>query len=210
VHRAQLGLVAETINPVMADGLDLETEHGVIVSDVDPNGPAAAAGVKADDVIVALDGKKIVTVRQLEVSVYPQQAGTRVTLRIQRGSEQLELPVQTEENLDELHNLAETLDPLENTVPQLGIVALGITGPVLRAIPDLRRPAGVVVAMRSSETLYSGPPLEVGDAIYEINRHVIANVAEARKMLDRMRPGDALVLLIERDGRLTYVPLELN
>jgi len=74
VHRAQLGLVAQTINPVMADGLDLETEHGVIVSDVDPHGPAATAGVKTDDVIVALDGKKIFTVRQLEVNVYPQAA----------------------------------------------------------------------------------------------------------------------------------------
>ena len=210
VHRARLGLIAQTINPLMADGLDLETEHGVIVSDVDPRGPAATAGVKSDDVITALDGKKIFTVRQLEVNVYPQQPGTKMTLHIRRGSEQLDLPIETEEESDELHNLADTIDPSENTIPQLGILALDITKPVLDAMPDLRRPQGVVVAVRSANTSYSGPALEVGDAIYEINRHVIANVAEARKMLDRLRPGDAVVLLIERDGHLTYVPLELN
>jgi len=120
------------------------------------------------------------------------------------------LPVETEAESDQLHNLADTIDPSENTIPQLGILALDITKPVLDAMPDLRRPQGVVVAVRSANTSYSGPSLEVGDAIYEINRHVVANVAEARKMLDHMRPGDAVVLLIERDGHLLYVPLELN
>ncbi len=44
VHRAQLGLIAETITPEMAEGLELETDHGVIVSDVEPNGAAAQRG----------------------------------------------------------------------------------------------------------------------------------------------------------------------
>ena len=177
----------------MADGLDLETEHGVIVSDVDSNGPAAIAGVKPDGVIVALDGEKIFSVRQLEMNVYPQQLGTKMTLHIRRGSERLDLPVETEDESDELHNLVDTIDPSENTAPQLGILASNITKPVLEAMPDLRRPQGVVVAVRGPNTSYSGPALEVGDAIYEINRHVIANVAEARRMLDQMRPGDAVV-----------------
>jgi predicted metalloprotease with PDZ domain len=159
MYIARLGLVAQTINSLMADGLDLETERGVIVSDVDPNGPAATAGVKADDVIVALNGKKIFTVRQLEVNVYRQEPGTRVTLHIRRGSEQLDVPVATEEESDELHGLADTIDPSENTVPQLGTLGLDITKPVLDAMPDLRRPQGVVVAVRTPNTSYSGPPL---------------------------------------------------
>lgn len=47
VHRAQLGLVGETITPDIAEGLDLETDHGIIISDVAPDGAAAHAGVKS-------------------------------------------------------------------------------------------------------------------------------------------------------------------
>ena len=210
VHRARLGLVAQTIDPTMIGGLDLTIDHGVIVSDVDPEGPAAAAGIKSDDVITALNGNRILTASQLEANVSSQPPGTVATLRVRRGEDRLEVPVKTGEELDELHNLADTLDPVVNTISQLGVVGLDIAGPVLKIISDLRRPEGVMVAVRNPEIPYSGRPLQVGDAIYEINRRVIANVAEARKVLDRMKPGDPVVLLIEREGHLLYVPLELN
>jgi len=45
----------------------------------------------------------------------------------------------------EVQNLAETVDPVKNTVPQLGIVGLSITRAVLQLMPDLRPPEGVVV-----------------------------------------------------------------
>ena len=50
VHRAQLGLVGQTITPDMAEGLSLETDHGIVISDLEPDGPAARAGVQAEDV----------------------------------------------------------------------------------------------------------------------------------------------------------------
>jgi len=53
-HRARLGLVAQSITPIMIDGLDLQVDHGVIVSDVDAEGPSATAGIKQDDVITAI------------------------------------------------------------------------------------------------------------------------------------------------------------
>ena len=58
-------------------------------------------------------------------------------------------------------------------VPELGIVGLDITKAVSKLMPDLRRPAGVVVAARKTNAPYSGPLLQVGDVIYEVNRHVV-------------------------------------
>jgi serine protease Do len=46
VHRAQLGIVGQTITPDMAEGLSLETDHGIVISDLKPDGPAAHAGFK--------------------------------------------------------------------------------------------------------------------------------------------------------------------
>ncbi len=211
VHRAQLGLVGETITPEMAEGLELETDHGVIVSDVNRGGASDNAGVQADDIIIALNGKRMASVRQLEANVYRVAPGTKVTLRVQRGGDQLDLPVVTEEQSGgELDALADAVDPVKNLVPELGIVGLDLTKTVLQLLPELRRPAGVVIAARKANAPYSGPPLQAGDVIYAVNRHVINNVAQLRRVLDTIKTGQAAVLLIERDGRLVYLPLELD
>jgi serine protease Do len=210
VHRAQLGLAAQTITPEMAEGLNLENDHGVIVSDVEPNGPADHGGVKVDDIILSLDGHRIYSVHQLEANLYGQVPGKLVTLMVQRGADQLDLKVQTEEQSEGLDNLADAVDSVNNLVPELGIVGLDITKPVLQLLPDLRRPQGVVVAARKANAPYSGPALQTGDAIYSVNRHVISNVMQLKQTLGAMKPGQAAVLLIEREGRLLYVPLELD
>jgi serine protease Do len=211
VHRAQLGVVAQTITPEMADGLSLPTDHGVIVSDLEPDGPAAHGGVEVDDIIVALNGKRMDTIHQMEANIFRLAPKTKVTLRVQRGDTQLDLPVITEEESGkELDALADAVDPVKNLVPELGIVGLDINKTVLGLMPDLRRPAGVVVAARNANTPYSGSPLNVGDAVYAVNRRVVNSVSQLREILDQMKSGQAAVLLVEREGHLIYVPIALD
>jgi hypothetical protein len=50
----------------------------------------------------------------------------------------------------------------------------------------------------------------VGDAIYELNRQIVSGVEGLRKLLAGIKSGEAVVLLIEREGHLVYVPLELE
>jgi serine protease Do len=211
VHRAQLGLYAETITPAMAEGLNLTTDHGVLVSDLRHEGAAESAGIKPDDIIIALNGRRIASAQQLNAMVYRVSPGTKVMLRVQRGDDQLDVPVLTEEQSgEELDALADLVDPVKNVVPEVGIVGLDLTKPVLALMPDLRRPSGVVVVARKASTVFSGPPLETGDVIYSMNRNVISNVAELRSAVSHLKSGDPAVLLIERDGHLMYVPLELD
>ncbi len=211
VHRGQLGLVGQTITPDMADGLELETAHGVIVSDVRPEGAASDAGLKADDIIVGLNGRPINTVHQLEAGVFRLAPGTKVNLRVERGSEVLDLPTITEEQAgSQLDAIADSVDTIKNLVPQLGIVGLDINKAVLEVLPDLRRPAGVVIAARKSSPPYSGPPLETGDVIYSVNRKVVNNVAQLQAVLSQIKPAGAAVLLVERNAHLIYIPLQLD
>ena len=75
---------------------------------------------------------------------------------------------------------------------------------------DLRHEYGLVVAARSASAPYSGQPLETGDVIYQINRESTASVKAMRQTLEAMKPGDAVVLQVERNGRLLYLGLELE
>jgi serine protease Do len=211
VHRAQLGVVGQTITPEMAEGLSLELDHGVIVSDLEPNGPAAAGGVEADDIITSLDGREITSLQQMEARVFRLKPGTKVSLQIQRGDSSLTLPVITEEQPGaELDALADLVDPVQNVIDSIGIVGLNLTAQVIKLMPDLRRPAGVVVAARKANAPFSGPALEVGDVIYSVNRQTVASVSQLRDMLTRFKSGDAAVLLVERNSHLIYIPLQLD
>jgi serine protease Do len=211
VHRSQLGIVAQTVTPDMAEGLKLETDHGVIISDLEPKGAAAHAGLEIDDIIIGMNGSSIASLHQLEARVLRAKPGTTVAVKVQRGAGQLELPVVTEEQSgSELDALADLVDPVKNVVPELGIVGLDITKPVLELMPDLRRPAGVVVAARKTGAPYSGGAMAVGDVIYSINRQVVSGVAQLRQYLQKLKPGDSAVLLVEREGRLIYLPLQLD
>ncbi|MBV9762180.1 MAG: trypsin-like peptidase domain-containing protein [Acidobacteriaceae bacterium] len=211
VHRAQLGITGETITPEMAEGLELETDHGVIVSDLEQGGPAEHAGIQVDDIIVALNGKRMTTKHELEANVFRMAPGRQAMLRVQRGDEQLDLPVITEEESgEELDALADLVDPVKNVVPELGIVGLDINKAVHELMPDLRRPTGVVVAARKANTPYSGPTLDTGDVIYAVNRRVVGNVAELRSTLGSMKAGQSAVLTVEREGRLLYLAISLD
>lgn len=210
LHRLPFGLVVQSITPSMADGLSLQRDQGVIVSDVEPGGPAAQAGIQTDDIILAMNGKLLESAPQLDSGIYRQTSGETISLQILRGEQVLDLKVSPEEKSEQFDALADLMDPAANVTPQLGFVGLDVTKAVLQLVPDLRRPAGVVVAAHIATRSYSGPTLETGDVIYAMNRGVVSTVSGLRGMLDRLKAGGAVVLLVEREGKLTYVPLELE
>jgi len=68
----------------------------------------------------------------------------------------------------------------------------------------------VVVAARGGDPVYSGDSLQLGDVIYSLNNTPVTDVATLRKQLDGLKDSDAVVLQVERDGRLMYVTLEIE
>ncbi len=77
VRRGEIGVFAQTITPALAAGLRLTREWGVVLGDVYPNGPAAKAGLRINDVILSVDGKPMENGRQFDVSLYRGSRGVR-------------------------------------------------------------------------------------------------------------------------------------
>ena len=87
VRRGQLNIQVQTITPMLADGLGLAQEWGVIISDVPPGSLATLSNLKIGDVILTLDGKVMENGRQFEVNIYRSPLGKLVSLELLRGSE---------------------------------------------------------------------------------------------------------------------------
>ena len=75
VRRGDIGVRAQTLTAVLAAGLGVTRDHGVVLADVTPGGPAAQAGLRPGDVVVALDGKPMENGRQLQVGLYRRARG---------------------------------------------------------------------------------------------------------------------------------------
>jgi serine protease Do len=210
VRRGTLGVVAQTITPIMAAGLRLGHTSGVILSDVAPDGPAAAAGLQAGDVITALDGKRMENARQFEVNLYRGRAGDVVAIEYDRGGQRARTSAAVRERPDDPARFSDLVDPDQNLVPRLGILGVDLDQAVAARLPMLRAKGAVLVAARAGDAPGADAGLQPGDLIVSLNGQPTAGVATLRTLLAKMPAGAACVLHVQRGIALVYVPLILD
>jgi len=209
VHRGEIGVYAQSITPSLAAGLGLSRDWGVLLGDVEPDGPAAEAGLKPGDIVLALNGKVMENARQLAVNLYRRPVGEKVKLEVLRGDQKLGFEVEVIERDDDPQRFADLVNPEENVVARLGILGIEISQKIAQMLPDLRKKYGVVVAARAAGSPYS-TLLAPGDVIYSVNGTPVTTVAALRESLDRLKANEPMVLQIEREGHLRYLDLELE
>ena len=91
VRRIEAGITAQAVTPVLATGLGLPRDWGVVVSDVAPGSAAAAAGVQPGDVIDAFDGRPVDSLPALTGALFLHQVGEPVLLAVLRGDGRVDL-----------------------------------------------------------------------------------------------------------------------
>jgi serine protease Do len=210
VHRGQLGIVAQPITPAMAKALKLPQDSGAITADVLPGGPADQAGLKIEDIIVAVNGSEIKDARDLQRFIYSQALDDQVTMAVRRGDQNLSLTMKVIERPDDPQRFADMVDPEKNIIPQLGILVVEVDEKVKALLPGLRHGYGLAIAAETSDAPYSGESLRVGDVIYEVNQVPAVTIRAVTSTLATLKSGDPVVIQVERDGSLMYVTLELE
>jgi S1-C subfamily serine protease len=88
---AFLGVLTDTLSAEHRQQLGITAEHGVVVTHVLPGSPAAAAGLKRDDVITRVGTQVVGTQDQLRDAIRKAGAGTEVTLKVVRAKQEMEI-----------------------------------------------------------------------------------------------------------------------
>ena len=208
VRRVELGISAQGITPELATGLGLPRDSGVVVSDVDPGGPADKAGLRSGDVIDAVDGHRIDILPDVTAALY-RASDAHLQLRVLRDGRPVNLEAHVPEPERSLDGMADAANPDKHLVRPLGIIALDIDDDVQRKL-HLREARGVIVVARTLDGPSASSALLPGDAIYALNRRRVSSVEALRGAMEERSGADALVLQIERGGHFHYLVLDLE
>ncbi len=93
VRRGQLGVVVEPVTAEIAGQLGLKAARGVVIRQVQPGSAADRAGIRAGDVIAAVNGAPVAESNELRNRVAGLQPGTQTSLTVVRGGRQQEVGV---------------------------------------------------------------------------------------------------------------------
>ena len=211
VRRGDIGVRAQTVTPVLSAGLKLPRDHGVILSDVMPGSPAAVAGLRPGDLVLAVEGKPMENGRHLQITLYRYFVGDVVALEIVRDGTTMKVPVSMAERPDSIDDLSGTIDPRENLVSRLGILGVNLNEQIAEAIGIVRVRTGVVVVTTVAGAIDSREGgLAPSDVVYAVNRTPVSGLAELRAALDKLKTGDPVVLQLERAGELMYLAFAIE
>jgi serine protease Do len=211
VRRGEIGVRAQTITPLLADGLGLPRRSGVILSDVFSDTPAFRAGLKPGDIVLSLDGKAMENGRQLQVNLYSRAVGDTVRLEVQRGTQTMPVLVPVAERDDDPTRFTPLVAPDEPYIERLGVLGITLDTKSAALLSDIRIGSGVVVAATSTDLVPNAEgQLKPGDLIHALNGASIKAVGELRSGVERLKIGNAAVLQVERDGELLYVSVRIE
>jgi serine protease Do len=210
VHRVEIGAVAQEITPTLADGLQLAQHWGVIIADVKPDGPAAAAGLQVQDIVLTADDRRIETLPQLSSALYLHRLDQVMKLEVLRGDLKKIIYIPAIEHRDQMDQLFDAADPEKNLVPRLGILAIDLTNDLRTQIGPLRIASGVVVLGRAADLIMPDTGLQTGDVIHALNTTPVTSMDTLRAAVLNLKTGDPVVLQVERSDGLTYLSFEME
>jgi len=91
VRTAYPGMTLQTVTPYIAQRLGFRDTDGLVVSRIDPEGPAARAGVRVGDRIRKVNDRVVSTVDDAQRSIYGATVGEKLRLVVDRGGERLDV-----------------------------------------------------------------------------------------------------------------------
>jgi serine protease Do len=202
--RSWVGLYPQALSANLRKALGLEPlgKAGSLISEVVPESPAEAAGLKSGDVVVEFGGKPIARWDDLTWLVSTAPAGKKVTLSVMRDRKPIKLELVPQQAPDEEAPPTTPKPPAKKS--PLGMTVAEITEGIAQELgtPQLR---GVVVMSLEPDSPAVEAGLERGDIILRIGSTEIHKLEEYAKRVREAAAGQLFQMLIRREGRSLWV-----
>ncbi len=210
VSNVTIGAHPQTITPALAAGLKLPQDWGVIISDIDSGSSAEAGGLRQKDIVTAIDGRNVDSLPKYTAFLYVHPRGTPIKMAVLRDGKPLTLSVTAVAAPPAVENLSDLIDPKKDLIAPLGVFVIDLKHSSVGAMLSLRSDKGVLVAGLLGGEPATAADLTAGDVIRAINGKPLEDSQQLRQTLAGLKPGDAVVLEVERQSVLQYVAFEME
>jgi len=209
VKRGWLGVSIQDVDENSAKALGLEEANGALVSSVTAGDPAEKAGIKAGDVIVAVDGVSVADAGDLTRKIGNLLPGVNITLSVWREGKTVKIPLVLGERSAE--KVAQGRPGTQGGQGEdvLGLSVRPVAETEAKAL-ELERAQGLLVVEVSEGSPAAQNDLSAGDVILEANGKAVNTVKAFKDVIE----GDGkekgvVMLLVKRQGRNVFrtVPL---
>ena len=222
VRRGFLGVEIQDLNHDLAQAMGLNSTHGALVNNVNPELPAGAAGVQRGDVVVKVNDQDVDTADKLRFLVASNEPGATVALTVLRGGGARVISVKLGDR-DALNTESKPLVTPTSRFNALnrgggpGVSAPVATGPLagltLEAVtPGLRGQynlpgnlSGLVVTNVDNNSPYADQ-FTAGMVVEMVNGKAVSRTDQVQALL---KPGAVNVLYVYNDGHFGYMTVLL-
>lgn len=204
-RRGVIGISPLNLTPTLAQGLGLSRDSGVLIEDVEPDSPAAQAGLRPGDLLVTLNGKPLRDTRQIAVQMFRQTPGEVIHLGVLDGQTNRNVDITVSESKKQAASLFDPAKADQYIIPRLGVLALPIDAEIAKSLDSQRETGGLVVIAKTIGASAQSIGLEVGDILYFANRTKLDSVDMLKTFMMNLKPGDPVVLQVERNSQLNFV-----
>ncbi len=204
VSRGFIGIVLTDVTPDLQRSLHLTVSRGALVQDIAPNSPGERAGIRAYDVVTAVDGRTIWSNDELIREISARPPGTAAHLRVVRDGHERSMIVKLaerpthDETGDELVPSEHPRDADEPRTPErrVGLTVRDIDTGIIRRLSMPGVQGVVITRIDPTGPAFGTPALRRGQIILEINRQQVSSVNDFNRLVAAARAGDVLALYV--------------
>ena len=212
--RGWLGVRIQQVTKEIAEVEKLKKPQGALVASVGENSPADKAGIKAGDIILNFDGKKIDTMRTLPKVVASTQVGKSVELKIWRNKKLISkrLILGRLESSEEFKEKKTKIVKKVEDIEKLKIAVRDITEEDISSRNLSKKTEGVVITEISNRSPLNNL-LSINDIIIEVQKTPIRSSSDLKRLVDNIfKKGEKTLLLtvINKNNQRRYLGVKIN
>ncbi len=214
VDRGYIGVRIRTVDEAIAKASGLDNVRGAMVNDVLPDSPAEKVGVKAGDIILEFDGKKVNSSNELQSLVVLHRAGDKVELKLWRDGKEITKTAELKKrdgDEDDTAVAGESIEeePADDEPFEFQDLGFTVEPPTSELKKSLDVEYGVFVSSVERYGEASKRGLFRGGVIQKAGREEIRSISDLKKVLNSKKSGDAVLLHVRYEDSNRIVALEI-
>jgi serine protease Do len=205
VVRGWLGVVIQNVDKDLAESFGLKQAGGILVSEIQDNSPASAAGLKQGDIIVKLNEVALEDVSDLRNRVALIEPGSTAMLQIIRDGRDKKIQVTIGEQPSDFSTIGKET-PDKGNLERFGFTLQELT-PELAEKFEYTEKSGLIISDVQPGSPADAARLKPGYLVEEIDKVRVKNMADLKKVLDQAKKSGKILLRVRFGDYSTYVVL---